>query len=814
MLAQATPSLVGTPASGSSLDLSALDGSNGFRLEGIEAGDQSGILAAGAGDVNGDGIGDLIVGAWGADPDGQYDAGGSFVVFGTSAGFAASLDLSTLDGTNGFRLDGIDAGDQSGISVAGAGDVNGDGIGDLIIGAHRANADGDYDVGESYVVFGTSAPFTASFDLSTLDGSNGFRLDGIDAYDNSGLSVASAGDVNGDGIEDLIVGASGADPGGNGDAGESYIVFGTDAGFAANVDLAALDGSNGVRLEGIDAYDNSGLSVAGAGDVNGDGIDDLIVGARGADPDGQFDAGESFVVFGTSAGFASSLDLSTLDGTNGFRLDGIDAGDQSGISVAGAGDVNGDGIGDLIIGAHRANADGDYDVGESYVVFGSSDGFAASLDVTALDGSNGFRLDGIDAYDNSGASVAGAGDVNGDGVDDLIVGAPNADADGTYGAGASYVIFGSTQLGGANDAPLAADDALAVGPFDRVDLAADNGAGSDRDPDFDSLAIVAINGVAVTPGDSIALSSGLRVTFLGGTEVKVEDPGLRPGSTLADSFDYEVSDGRGGSNTATVTLDFTQDAIALAGLNGTNGFRLDGIDAYDRSGFSVAGAGDVNGDGIDDLIVGAPGAEYTGSAGTSYVVFGTREGFAASFDLAALDGSNGFRLVGIDGDDRSGRSVAGAGDVNGDGIGDLIIGADRADGNGIYDTGESYVVFGSSASFAASLELAALDGTNGFRLDGSDEYDDSGRSVAAAGDINGDGIGDLIIGAPFADPAGRPAPVKATWSSEPGPALTRPSISRRSTARTASALPGPTRSTRAAFRSRARAISTATASMI
>jgi len=410
--------------SAGSVDLANL-GSGGFRIDGFDAGDRSGFSVSGAGDVNGDGLADLIVGALGGDPNGDYDAGESYVVFGKTS--ADTVDLGAL-GSGGFRIDGFDAGDRSGFSVSGAGDVNGDGLADLIVGAIGAAPNGDRYAGESYLVFGTAS--STPIDLATLGG--GFRIDGIDAYDRAGISVSGAGDVNGDGLADLIVGASGANPNGIDDAGESYVVFGKAS--ASAVDLGNL-GSGGFRIDGFYWSGHSGFSISGAGDVNGDGLADLIVGAHGADPNDKTDSGESYVVFGKAN--VNTVDLGNLGG-GGFPIDGIDVSDFSGFSVSGAGDVNGDGLADLIVGAFGGDPNGDRDAGESYVVFGKTD--TSAVDLGNL-GSGGFRIDGIDASDVSGRAVSGAGDVNGDGLADLIVGAYGADPNGGYAAGESYVVF-------------------------------------------------------------------------------------------------------------------------------------------------------------------------------------------------------------------------------------------------------------------------------------------------------------------------------------------------------------------------------------
>ena len=226
------------------------------------------------------------------------------------------------------------------------------------------------------VIAGAAQPaqaFDPVFELSSLDGSNGFVLNGITSGDQSGRSVSGAGDINDDGVADLIIGARNADPNGIGNAGESYVVFGSSSGFASVLDLSALDGSNGFVLNGIDGGDQSGEIVSGAGDIDGDGVADLIIGSRFADPNGNSNAGESYVVFGSSTGFASVLELSALDGSNGFVLNGITAGDRAGRSVSGAGDINGDDMDDLIIGAYQAG------------------GYPANGDGVGTDGSNHYR---------------------------------------------------------------------------------------------------------------------------------------------------------------------------------------------------------------------------------------------------------------------------------------------------------------------------------------------------------------------------------------------------------------------------------------
>ena len=276
---------------------------------------------------------------------------------------------------------------------------------------------------------------------------------GASRGDALGFSVGSGGDFNGDGIDYVLVGApdwfvkNGIQ---SPSPDHAYIVFGSTAGFPEHSDVGDLGPSQGVVLHGTRLNDMTGYSLAFVGDLNGDGFDDVIVGAP-QDSTAADRAGNAYVVFGAAGGFPSSVELAQLDGTHGFRIHGTGIKDYIGRSVSSAGDVNGDGYSDLLItsaDSTRANA-------TAYVVFGHGGVFNPDIQLSALTGSNGFALTGVPGSqfntsglgDITGFNASSAGDINGDGYDDLILGSsrafPPADATApNTNAGAAYVVFG------------------------------------------------------------------------------------------------------------------------------------------------------------------------------------------------------------------------------------------------------------------------------------------------------------------------------------------------------------------------------------
>ena len=429
-----------------------------------------------------------------------------------------------------------------------------------------------------------------------------------------GESVSGGADINGDGFDDLIIGEPGyKDANNTYFAGSAYVVYGKESGFDPNILVMDLNGQNGFKIDGnLGVRAEFGRSVSNAGDINADGLDDFIIGAPNED--------KAYVIFGIKAATNPDISVKDIKGTNGFVIESQNgSSDNLGFSTSTLGDFNGDGIDDFIVGAYQdeglfeatgdPNIDLNYNNGAAYIIYGKNSGFDASLNVNNLDGSNGFALYGINKGDQIGYSVSGGGDINGDGFDDAIIGAPNDNGvNASNKEGASYIIFGN-------------------------------------------------------------------------------ENGIQP-------------------------------EISLADLDGSNGFRIVGAMARNYSGFSVSNAGDVNGDGFSDILIGADNVNVPNEP--TYLIYGKATGFAPEIDLDTLDGINGLVITNQSTDkERPGRSIAGIGDINGDGFDDLLLGAPYADPGGENAAGEAYVIFG--GDFPDSVENLGTIGDDVFSITGVDK---------------------------------------------------------------------------------------------
>ena len=386
----------------------ALDGNNGFVVHGsLDEQDSFGTEAIGVGDVNGDGIGDYVASAENKDVQGEQNAGAAYIFFGSDQDAPPSIEADQLvrDGA-GFVLLGEGGADISpGRNVAG-GDLNGDGLADAVFATALSS-------GVAYVIFGTAA-LPRVLRPSDLDGTDGMTIDGTD-HELLGSDLA-IGDVNGDGLDDIALGATNW-----GSAGAAYVVFGS-PGLPDRLSVADLDGTNGFALRGVGSGDDTGSGVAVA-DLDGDGLDDIMIGARYADPGDRLQAGAAYVVFGSAEGWPPEVSLADLDGDEGFAIWGSQPSSVMG-NVQWLGDINADGFEDL--GLNDSSA--------PYVLYGGPRPYPAVIDLALPDDERGISILG-------GTVPTGVGDVNADGLDDFSA----ADVVAPPG-GAGYVVFGRSTL--------------------------------------------------------------------------------------------------------------------------------------------------------------------------------------------------------------------------------------------------------------------------------------------------------------------------------------------------------------------------------
>ena len=491
-------------------------------------------------------------------------------------------------------------------------------------------------------IIGTSAGKTTvsipRMDTDLSDSNASFL--GEDAGDLAGDQVATAGDVNGDGYDDFLIGAV-SDDDMDTFAGQVYLVLGKKNGWSKDTNLSTASAS----FLGEKEDDYLGDSIAGVGDVNDDGFDDFMIGARGNDEEG-WGTGQAYLFMGRLDGW--TMDTNVTSAYASFQ--GEHQYDHASGSLAGAGDVNGDGYDDILIGASGSDKGGE-GTGQTYLVLGKKFGWRMDSSLKYVDAS----FVGEEVGTAIATDLAGAGDVNGDGYDDFLI-SSQWNNDGGENTGQTYLFFGRPE-GWSMHTNISEADASFHG--EKVNDAAGYSVAGAGDVNADGFDDFLIGSRRSGDGGDIA---GQTYLILG----------------KADGWSMDTS--------------LSEADASFWGEN-----------EADFAGCSVAGVGDFNGDGYDDFLIGASSNDDKESgAGQTYLILGRAKGWSMDVRLSAANAS----FWGEGKGDNSGRSLAGAGDVNGDGYDDILIGAPHNDDAG-ESAGQTYLIF-------ASVEKDPSQGSDGY----------------------------------------------------------------------------------------------------
>jgi|GEM_PF-1136573 len=638
-----------------------------------------GFSVAPAGDVNGDNYSDIIIGSPYYDIT-YTENGKAWIYHGSSTGVSASPSRELEGDQNSCYL---------GYSVATAGDINGDGYSDIVVGAPYYD-NGSTNEGRIYVHLGSSTGVSATVH-STKEGNL------VNAY--FGLSISTAGDINGDGYADIIIGAYGYNWSYTSE-GRSFIYLGSSSGLQS---ASTWEYSCG-QADAI-----SGYTVSCAGDVNGDGFSDVLVSAPNY-MNGEDNEGRVYAFYGGPYVLNTNSDDDRLGGVDGAEL---------GYCVAAAGDVNGDGYSDVAVGLPNYD-NGQTNEGRVYIYHGSSTGLASSPSSS---------LENNIASSYFGYSVASAGNVNNDNYADLIVGAYGY-SNGQSSEGAAYVYLGTS--GGISTSPVWTYESNIASTFFGINVA------SAGDVNGDGYSDIVIGGYFLSNPEP--LEGGVWVFHGNGTGVESQYSWFADGDQNSAYFGYSVASAgdvnRDGYSDVIIGTPYydngnTNEGKATVYLGSSTGLATSPVWTLEKNtddmllGSSVASAGDINGDGYSDVIIGCPKYQTYGRV---YVYKGYSAGISSSGYWYYSDGQT---------DEEFGVSVSSAGDVNGDGYSDILIGAKYYD-NAQTNEGKAYLFLGSASGISASPD---------WEKESNQASAYFGRSVSSAGDINGDGYSDIVIGA-------------------------------------------------------------------